>query len=155
MYLLARELTGDARAAWVAGACYGFALLRLPQLTHLQVLSSQWMPFALYGLRRYFTTLRADPLGWAAVALVLQNLSCGYYLVFFAPVVVLYCLYEIADRGLWSRWRMWVGARHGGGRGGAGDVAVREAVPLAPRAAASSRGRSGRSSNFPRTRSRR
>ncbi len=109
MYLLARELTGDARAAWVAGACYGFALVRLPQLTHLQVLSSQWMPFALFGLRRYFTTLRADPLGWAAVALVLQNLSCGYYLVFFAPVVVLYCLYEIADRGLWGRWRMWVG----------------------------------------------
>jgi hypothetical protein len=109
MYLLARELTSDARAAWVAGACYGFALVRLPQLTHLQVLSSQWMPFVLYGLRRYFTTLRADPLGWAAVALVMQNLSCGYYLVFFAPAVVLYCLYEIADRALWWRWRMWVG----------------------------------------------
>jgi hypothetical protein len=108
-YLLVRELTKDALAAWVAGACYGFALLRLPQLTHLQVLSSQWMPFVLYGLRRYFTTLRADPLAGAAVALVLQNLSCGYYLVFFAPVVVGYCLYEIADRGLWLRWRMWVG----------------------------------------------
>jgi hypothetical protein len=108
MYLLARELTRDAYAAWVAGACYGFALLRLPQLTHLQVLSAQWMPFVLFGLRRYFVSLRADPLGWAAVALVLQNLSCGYYLVFFAPVVVLYCVYEIADRGLWRRWRTWV-----------------------------------------------
>jgi hypothetical protein len=108
MFLLVRELSEDALAAWMAGACYGFALLRLPQLTHLQVLSSQWMPFALYGLRRYFTRLRADPLGWAAVALLLQNLSCGYYLVFFAPVVVLYCLYEIADRGLWTRWRMWL-----------------------------------------------
>jgi len=108
MYLLARELTGDARAAWVAGACYGFALVRLPQLTHLQVLSSQWMPFVLYGLRRYFTRLRADPLGWASVALVLQNLSCGYYLVFFAPFVMLYCLYEIADRRLWTSVRVWV-----------------------------------------------
>ena len=123
--------------------------------SHLQVLSSQWMPFALYGLRRYFTTLRADPLGWAAVALVLQNLSCGYYLVFFAPVVVLYCLYEIADRGLWSRWRMWVGARRGRDSGGADDVAIREAVPVAPRAGLPAAADAGRSSNFRRTCSRR
>lgn len=108
MYLFVRELTRDALSAWVAGVCYGFALVRIPQFTHLQVLSSQWMPFVLYGLRRYFTTRRADPLGWAAAALVLQNLSCGYYLVFFAPVVAAYCLYEIADRGLWRQWRVWL-----------------------------------------------
>jgi hypothetical protein len=95
-------------AGWIAGACYGFALYRLPQLTHLQVVSSQWIPFVLYGLRRFFTSLRTYPLVWASAALVAQNLSCGYYLVFFAPFVALYCLYEIADRGLWRRWRMWI-----------------------------------------------
>ena len=40
MYLLARELTGDARVALVAGLCYGFAPYRISQYSHLQVLSS-------------------------------------------------------------------------------------------------------------------
>lgn len=107
MYLLVRELTGDAAAAWVGGACFGFALVRLAQTTHLQVLSAQWMPFALFALRRYFTTGRAAPLAGAIAALVAQNLSCGYYLVFFTPVAAAYCLFELADRGLWRRPRVW------------------------------------------------
>ena len=41
-------------AAFVAGLLFAFAPYRLPQSSHVQVLSSQWMPFALYGIRRYF-----------------------------------------------------------------------------------------------------
>ncbi len=65
---------------------------------------------------------------------------------------VLYCLYEIADRRLWSSVRMWVVARRlRRGRGG-GDVAVRQAVPHAPRARASRRARSGEVVQFLRRR---
>ena len=54
MFLFVREVTGSARAGFVAGLIYAFAPFRVPQFAHLQVMSSQWMPFVLYGLRRYF-----------------------------------------------------------------------------------------------------
>jgi hypothetical protein len=107
-YLLVRELTGDAIAAWVAGACYAFALFRLPHYVHLQVLSSQWLPFALYGLRRFFVTRRPRPLASAMLAIIAQNLSCGYYLIFFTPFVALYCLYEMSQRGRWRSFDVWL-----------------------------------------------
>jgi hypothetical protein len=107
MFLFVREVTGSARAACVAGLVYAFVPYRIGQFSHLQVLSSQWMPFALYGFRRYFVTRRAWPLAGAAAALVLQNWSCGYFLLYFAPFAAAYVLYEIADRGLWRDVRVW------------------------------------------------
>ena len=84
MYLLVRELTGQPLAAFIAGLLFAFAPYRLPQSSHLQVLSSQWMPFVFFGITRYFTTRRGRPLVGAAAALVAQNLSCSYYLLFFS-----------------------------------------------------------------------
>jgi hypothetical protein len=106
-FLLVRELTGSARAGLVAGLLYAFAPYRIGQFSHLQVLSSQWMPFALYGFRRWFDTRRAWPLAGAAIALVAQSWSCGYFLLYFAPFAAAYVLYEIADRRLWGDVRVW------------------------------------------------
>jgi hypothetical protein len=100
-YLFVRELTGSAMAGAVAGLLFAFAPYRIPQSSHLQVLSSQWMPFALYGFRRYFETRRLRPLAGAAAALTVQNLSCGYYLLYFSPFAAAYVVWEIASRGLW------------------------------------------------------
>ena len=107
MYLLVRELTGNTWAAFVAGLIYAFAPYRLAQASHLQVLSSQWMPFVFYGLLRYFETRRVRPLAGAALALVAQNLSSGYYLLFFAPFAAAFGLWQIAMRGLWRDRRVW------------------------------------------------
>ncbi|MDA1305640.1 MAG: hypothetical protein O2917_00075 [Acidobacteria bacterium] len=110
-FLLVRELTGSTAAGVVAGLAFAFAPYRLSQFSHLQVLSAQWMPFVLYGYRRYFETGRMRPLIGGTVALVLQNLSCGYYLLFFAPFVGLYVIYEMASRGRlreWTLWRTWM-----------------------------------------------
>ncbi len=108
-FLFVRELTGDTAAAFVAGLAFGFAPYRFGSLSHVQVLSSCWVPFVLYGLRRFFVTRRTRPLAWASVAWFLQNLSCGYYLLFFSPVVVAYAAWEVATRRLW-RDRRTVGA---------------------------------------------
>jgi hypothetical protein len=108
MFLLVRELTGSPRAAFVAGMIYAFAPLRVSQLSHLQVLSSQWMPFALFGLRRYFESRRLRPLAGAVLALTAQNLSCGYFLLYFSPFVLAYTLVEIADRRLWRNRAVWI-----------------------------------------------
>ena len=108
VFLFVRDVSGSARAAFVAGVIYAFAPLRVPQFAHLQVISSQWMPFVLYGLRRYFDTRRARPLAGAAAALIAQNLSCGYFLLFFAPFVALYVLFEMGTRKLLGDLRVWI-----------------------------------------------
>jgi hypothetical protein len=108
MYLFVRTLTGRDLAAFVAGALFAFAPYRIPQSSHLQVLSAQWMPFVLYGFHRYFDTRRLRPLLAAAAALIAQNLSCLYYLLYFSPFAGAYVLWEIGRRRLWRDRRMWV-----------------------------------------------
>jgi hypothetical protein len=114
MYLLVRELTGSALAGFVAGLLFAFAPYRLAQSSHLQVLSSQWMPFVFYGVRRYFTATAGPgpphlrPLLWASLALVAQSLSSGYYLLYFTPFAAGYVLWEMAQRRLWRNGRVWL-----------------------------------------------
>ncbi len=114
-YLLVRDLTGDTRAAFIAGLVYGFLPYRIASVPHLQVMSSQWMPFALWGLNRFITlipdpesrvpALRALALGTGA--LVLQNWSCGYYLLYFAPFVPLFVLHRMWALGTLRTVRTW------------------------------------------------
>jgi len=108
MYLLVRELTGRPRAAFVAGLLFAFIPYRLVQAAHLQVLSAQWMPLALYGFRRYFDSGRRLPLWGGTLALITQNLSCTYFLLYFAPFAAAYVLWEIAVRARWRDRRLWI-----------------------------------------------
>ncbi len=108
MFLLVRDITGRPIAAFVAGLAFAFAPYRIDQWSHLQVLSSQWMPFVLYAFRRYFETGRLRALVGGSAALITQNLSCGYYVMFFSPFVAAYAMYELAARrrlGDWAAWR--------------------------------------------------
>jgi len=95
-YLLVRELTGSAPAAFLAGLFFAFTPYRLAQFPHVQVLSIQWMPFALYGLTRYAKTGGLRPLAGFSLALLAQNLSCGYFLLYFGPFAAAYGVWEIA-----------------------------------------------------------
>lgn len=131
-FLFSRQLTGDARAGVIGGLLFAFAPYRFPQTPHLQVLSSQWMPFALYGFCRYFASTmdvatrggRWRPLLGAAAALMALNLSCGYYLMYFAPIVATYVFWEIWRRDLWRHVAMWRRLA------GAGLLVVGVTVPL-------------------------
>jgi hypothetical protein len=115
VYLLVRELTDRPLAAFLAGLAFAYAPYRFGHLSHVQVLSSYWMPLALLGLHKYFTRVTAgsapQPRLWAlagaATALVMQHLSCGYYMLFFAPFVAAYCLFELTQRRLALHGRVW------------------------------------------------
>src|SRR5258707_966352 len=52
MYLLAKELSGSRIAGLVAGVIFAFFPHRFGQLSHLHLLTAQWMPFCLLFLRR-------------------------------------------------------------------------------------------------------
>src|SRR6266550_3411529 len=108
MFLFARELTGSIAAAFIGGLLFAFAPYRIPQSSHLQVLSSQWMPFALYGFRRYFDGGRIRALAGATAAAIVQGLSCGYYLLYFSPFAALYVLYEMWRVGRLTDRRTWL-----------------------------------------------
>jgi hypothetical protein len=107
MFLFARELTGSTAASFVAGLLFAFAPYRVPQSSHLQVLSSQWMPFAFYGFRRWIEAGRTRALVGATASVVLQGLSCGYYLLYFSPFAAAYVVWELwrtrrlRDRRAW------------------------------------------------------
>lgn len=118
-FLLVRDLTGDSRAAFLAGLIYGFLPYRIASVPHLQVMSSQWMPFALWGLNR-FITLAPNPqspitnpqsraLALGTAALVMQNLSCGYYLLYFAPFVPAFAIFRMWTLGVLANVRLWIG----------------------------------------------
>jgi hypothetical protein len=93
-YLLVHRLTGSTAAALCAGVAYAFAPFRAGQLSHLQVLTSQWMPLMLLALHGYVDGgSRRWWLALFGVAWILQSLSNGYYLLF-TPALI----------GLWLLW---------------------------------------------------
>jgi hypothetical protein len=86
-FLLVRELTDDAPAAFVAGMIFAFAPYRFDHYFHLELLWAQWLPLTLWMLHRALASGR-----WAHGLAVgglfaLQGLSSIYYAVFFAVVL--------------------------------------------------------------------
>jgi hypothetical protein len=89
-YLLVKSLTGNRWAAWIAGIAFAFCPYRAAQIPHLQMLTSGWMPLGLWALHRYFAQGRRRALLGFSAAFLLQALSNGYSLYFFAvPVAVI------------------------------------------------------------------
>jgi hypothetical protein len=123
-YLLVRDLTGDRRAAFIAGLVYGFLPYRIASVPHLQVMSSQWMPFALYGLNRFVTTGSRRGLAGGTAALVMQNWSCGYYLLYFAPFVPLFVIHRMWTEQKLKDVRIWASLA------GAGVITLLCALPF-------------------------
>ena len=106
MFLLVRELTGSAVAAFLAGLAFAFLPYRLSQIPHVQVMSSEWMPWTIYAFRRFFATRRPAALVGALAALLAQQLACGYFLIYFTPLVAFYLAWEVTARGHWRDMRL-------------------------------------------------
>ena len=95
MYLLAFWLTGSRVGAVVAAVAFAFLPFRVAHWPHLQVLMFGWMPVGLYALHRYFDSgARMALLGFVA-AFLLQSLSNGYFMYFFAVPVIMVTVAEL------------------------------------------------------------
>jgi len=79
MFVLARYLTGDIRAALVAAAVFTLAPYRIEHFIHLELQWTVWMPLTLWAMHRTFDegTVRFGLL--TGLFLWLQILSCVYY----------------------------------------------------------------------------
>lgn len=97
-HALALHLTGRQSAALIAGLAYGFNPYRAAQLPHLQTLLSCWMPLALLGLHRYLDRHRRRDLILAGAAWLMNGLTTGYFLFFFAVLSGLWFLWFVRTR---------------------------------------------------------
>lgn len=84
---LARRLTGRRDVAVLAGIAFGFALCRVSQVPHIQLLMAVWMPLGLLALHRYLSEHRLRDLAIFGICWVLNGGTSGYYLVFFGALV--------------------------------------------------------------------
>jgi hypothetical protein len=98
-YALGFTLTRSRAAAFVGGLIFGFHPFRAEHLSHLELLAAYWLPVVLLALHRWAATARPRWLVLAAAALTLQALTCGYYFVYFAPLLALWLLW-FTPRGL-------------------------------------------------------
>jgi hypothetical protein len=118
MFLLVRDLLhGDSAndagwpvtaAAFIAGLIFAFLPFRVAQVAHIQSLQAQWMPLALYGFRRFIVTGHTRAWAGGTIALLMQNWSNGYYLVFFAPFVPAFVVHQMWSTGQFRDLRKWL-----------------------------------------------
>ena len=99
-HFLAYTLTRRHDAAFVAGVAYAFAPYKLAQLPHIQVLSAYWAPVCLAALHRYGREPAPRWILLAAIAWLMQALSCGYYMFFLSVLLALWMLWFALGR--WS-----------------------------------------------------
>lgn len=88
-FLLVRDLTGRAGAAWMAALVFGFAPYRIAHLGHLELQWVMFMPLSLLLLHRFV----AAPTAWRAFAvggaLAGQTLCSIYYGAFLSVYLTL------------------------------------------------------------------
>ncbi|MCB0199846.1 MAG: hypothetical protein KDI03_07225 [Anaerolineae bacterium] len=92
-YLLVLDLTRSWYGGMVAGIAYGFAHFRFGELSQLQNLTIQWLPFALLYFSRFFRTQSWQDVLLAAFFLVIEALSSLYYGIYSGLAVALFVLF--------------------------------------------------------------
>ncbi len=92
MFLLARHLSGDARAAWLAGLVYAFSPYMLTRGTgHLNYLSGEWMPLYALCLIRLLQT-REKRWAWGGGLCLLLTAYCEYYYLIYLTLFTVFYL---------------------------------------------------------------
>jgi hypothetical protein len=124
-YYLVRHLTGDRRAAVVSGICFAFCPYVFARTSHIQLLMTGGLPFALLAFHRLLERAdwrRATALG---VVVAAQATVSGYYAVLTALMIAAAAVTVALSRGLWKDRRFW------GTLGVAAVVTVICVMPLA------------------------
>lgn len=106
-YYLVRHLTGDRRAAAVAGLLFAFCPFAFARQAHSQLLLIGFLPWSMLAFHRFMarrSALRALELG---VVLWLSGLACAYYGLFAGGMVAAGSLLLAVTRGWWKDIKYW------------------------------------------------
>jgi hypothetical protein len=106
-YYLVRYLTGDRRAAAVAGVLFAYCPFVFARQAHSQLLMIGFLPWCMLAFHRLMertTVGRAVELG---VVLWLTGLACAYYGIFAGGMVALGTIMFAITRHHWKEPRYW------------------------------------------------
>lgn len=106
-YLLVLRLTRSPGAGLVAGTILSFSAYRMTNLAQAQLLTTQWMPFALLALLLLMRRPTVRHVAIFVLFFCLQALSSFYYAILLAMAAAGLVAWELA---VW----LWVRARKGG-----------------------------------------
>ncbi len=107
-YYLIRHLTGDRRAAIVAGVMFAFCPFAFVRQAHIQLLMIGFLPWCMLSWHRLLerTTIpRAIELG---VVMCLTGLACAYYGIFAGGMIAMATIWFAISRGLWRDTKYWM-----------------------------------------------
>ncbi len=106
-YLLAYSLTESRFAGVVAGVAFGFAGFRFTEISQIQNLALEWLPFTILYLTRFFRTHAWRDALLFALFCTLQATSNLYYAFYTAIAIGVYVLFQVGatpfDRTLLRR----------------------------------------------------
>lgn len=98
MALWVRHLTSSVSAGLLAGVIWAFAPVKFGQLSHLQMLTGQWVPFAFLAVTRYIETARTRYALGAALLYSVQFLSSLTHGLMLLPCLALYAVASLGMR---------------------------------------------------------
>lgn len=93
MYLLIRRLVKDPLTAFICGLLFAFCPYRLWHMNHLNLLSTQWIPFYMLYLVESLDRKSLKHSLWAGVFFILTFLSSLTYASFLALLTLFYLVY--------------------------------------------------------------
>ena len=106
-YYLIRHLTGDRRAAVVAGILYAFCPFAFARQAHIQLLMVGFLPWAMLAWHRFMertTIARAIELG---LVLAATGLACAYYGIFAGGMIAFASIWFAITRQRWKDPKYW------------------------------------------------
>ena len=92
MFLLISHYINDKYSAFLGGVAFAFCTIRFAHIWHLQLLTAQWMPFALLYLDKFLHKGDYKNLALLYVFYVLQTLSCWYFAFYITITLGVYAL---------------------------------------------------------------
>jgi len=101
-YYLIRHLTGDRRAAILAGIMYAFCPFAFVRQAHIQLLLIGFLPWVMLAWHRFLdrtTIARAIELG---VVMCLTGLACAYYGIFAGGMIAFASIWFAITRRRWK-----------------------------------------------------
>lgn len=107
-YYLIRHLTGDRRAAIIAGIMYAFCPFAFARQAHVQLLMVGFLPWCMLAWHRFLersTIPRALELG---LVMGVTGLACAYYGIFAGGMIAFAGIYFAIARGRWKDTRYWI-----------------------------------------------
>jgi hypothetical protein len=106
-YYLIRRLTGDRRAAVLAGIMFAYCPFAFVRQAHIQLLMIGFLPWCMLAWHRFLdrTSIpRAIELG---VVMWLTGLACAYYGIFAGGMISMAAIWFAATRKRWKDVRYW------------------------------------------------